>query len=334
MIASTRHPLRRVSRAASRPVSRSSAPAELHSTLAGSQPLIAGAYLVDVYGRAKASSGRCPEAPPLAAAEPNVDRVSDRRRGRRGDDRHRHAAGSQGVHGRAEAESAAESGRRAGERERRRPADAAADRLRQAGEGRDRRGWPSALGHDAAGPARSEPAGHDDAVGAAGPQGDDPPGPRTVDDAEDQCGLLDRRREAGGQDCQAGARDQDQPRDRHQLPGLQDARRLSRMHLRPGRPALLPLEHRPRAEPDILGDQHPAGLSEAVRPGRARLRSLPAHRHRPRPQRPAAGLPAPDQEPDRRRRPDLAPVRSSSRSSASTRAPTSARATTCSNCSS
>ena len=50
----------------------------------------------------------------------------------------------------------------------------------------------------------------------------------TADHAEDQRGLLDRRREARRQDDQAGARDQDQPRDRHQLRRLQDARRLPR----------------------------------------------------------------------------------------------------------
>src|SRR5436190_342909 len=83
--------------------------------------------------------------------------------------------------------------------------------------------------------------------------------------------------EAGGENGQAGARGQDQPRNRHQLRRVQGARRLPRVRVRASRPPLLPLEPRPRPERYVLGDRHSARLPEAVWAGCPVLCPLPPH---------------------------------------------------------
>ena len=153
--------------------------------------------------------------------------------------------------------------------------------------------------------------------------------------AEDQRGVLDRGREAGREDGQAGARDQDQPRHRHQLRSgssrssttsgcvyVQVDRRYYHSNL-----GLAPSQTY-----DEINIQ--PGYQKLCGDDALALRALPPRRHGPRAQRAPAGLPAPDQEPDRRRRADLAALRDREdlRQVREHRHPL--RATTCSSCSS
>ena len=76
--------------------------------------------------------------------------------------------------------------------------------------------------------------------------------------------------------------------------GFRQAVDRARLRLRRRRPPLLQRQLRPAAS-RLRRDRRPAGLPEAVRLGRARLRALPPRRHRPRARRAPAGLPAPGQ---------------------------------------
>ena len=147
--------------------------------------------------------------------------------------------------------------------------------------------------------------------------------------AEDQRGVHDRRRQAHDQDDQAGPRGPDQPRRRRQLRRLQGARQLPRLRLRPGRSSLLPLEHRARRRlrPTTRSTSSPATRSCAV--------TTPCTTS-------ATATPTPTSYAARASRTSCARSRirsappgwspgciRSSGCSASTRAPTSARPTTC-----
>ena len=80
----------------------------------------------------------------------------------------------------------------------------------------------------------------------------------------------------------------DQPRRQRRLPRLRAGGGRDRMRVRRRRPPLLPQQRRILRR--ICRNQRPARLPAALREKGAAVRPLPAHRHRPRPLGPPAGL--------------------------------------------